>query len=232
MEKNKLWNDVRQTDVSATKDVSLGGRKSTSINGYSMLEAATKQWGPMGVEWGFEIEEERYDVGVPITDSNGEKVCDSKTHTIKLSLWFPDCKKPVVQFGHTPYIYKSKSGPMVDAEAPKKSLMDAMKKCLSMLGFSADVFLGEFDDRTYVDELKNQQAIEKAVDKDAERLSQAKEYDAWKAKHMEFLKTAQSMNELEQLFKLMIRKMNLASDTKSIQEVVAIKDQRKQELDK
>ncbi|MFK8333452.1 hypothetical protein M2D63_026040, partial [Pseudomonas sp. BJa5] len=37
-----------------------------------------------------------------------------------------------------------------DGEAPKKSLTDAINNSLSMLGFRADVFLGIFDDRDYV----------------------------------------------------------------------------------
>ena len=55
-----------------------------------------------------------------------------------------------------------------DGEAPKKSLTDAIKKALSMLGFSADVFLGMFDDVNYVQQLQAEQAIEQAEDRQAE----------------------------------------------------------------
>jgi len=37
----------------------------------------------------------------------------------------------------------------------KKATTDGITKCLSMLGFNADVFLGKFDDNKYVQELKN-----------------------------------------------------------------------------
>ncbi|WP_434771820.1 hypothetical protein [Pseudomonas entomophila] len=49
-----------------------------------------------------------------------------------------------------------------DGEAPKKSLTDAIKKALSMLSFSADVFLGLFDDNAYVQQRQEETAIEVA----------------------------------------------------------------------
>lgn len=42
--------------------------------------------------------------------------------------------------------------PHVDEDAFKKAMTDALTKGLSHLGFSADVYLGKFDDSRYVEE--------------------------------------------------------------------------------
>lgn len=74
-------------------------------------------------------------------------------------------KGEVEHFGHTPFVQKSVTyGAVQDMEASKKSLTDAIKKCLSMLGFNADIFLGMFDDREYVEALKIEEDIKKSDD--------------------------------------------------------------------
>src|SRR5690606_33640239 len=62
----------------------------------------------------------------------------------------------VVQFGQTTFVGRNKNGFFTDEEAPKKSLTDAMSKCLSLLGFSADIHLGRFDDNKYVNDLRQE----------------------------------------------------------------------------
>jgi hypothetical protein len=44
----------------------------------------------------------------------------------------------------------------IDEDAPKKATTDALTKLLSHLGFSADVFLGLYDDNKYVARLQQQ----------------------------------------------------------------------------
>lgn len=228
----KIWQSVKKTDPSATKDNSTGGRKSTSINGYWMIEKATELWGPVGSAWGYEIAEEHFQQGGPIINrETGEVICNQVMHTIRIELWYPGCAKPVTQFGHTPYIYQSKYGATTDMEAPKKSLMDAIKKSLSMLGFSADVFQGEFDNQEYVAELRNEEAIKKAEDKDAERERQKLEYKQWFADTKKTIETAVSLNELEKVFKLAYLKMQRRADQKGIKEMTLAKDKRKSEIE-
>ena len=219
--KNMLvWEHGKKTDPSATKSNNQGGRQSTSINGYWVIQKATELWGPIGSAWGYEILEDTLTEGVPIMskpekDVNPEMLCMSKMHTIKLRLWYPECSAlGVTAFGHTPYIYATKNGPLCDMEAPKKSLTDALKKALSMLGFSADIFLGEWEDRSYVEQRLGEEAIAKSQDANAERLNQAKEYDDWLEKHLAFLSTAKSINELTSLFNLMVRKCNQIGKSK------------------
>lgn len=163
----KLWKEVEKTDPSATKNLGQTGR--TSIDAYYTFHKATKTFGPCGIGWGYEIIEERFDSGDII---DVESQITSLTHTILLKLWYIlDGKKgEISQFGHTKYRYLAKpknSDPyiFIDEEAPKKSITDAITKCLSMIGFSADIYMKKFDDPGYVDELRTVEAINKAENK-------------------------------------------------------------------
>ena len=161
-----IWNQVDKTDTAHTKPVSLGGRKMTSIDGTSVVLQATKVFGPVGIGWGYNIIEERFDQGMPII-KDGEVICNVLVHTIRLKLWYmlEETKGEVEHFGHTPFVYSSyEKGAIQDMEVSKKSLTDAIKKCLSMLGFNADIFLGKFDDRDYVETLKIEEDIKKSDD--------------------------------------------------------------------
>lgn len=163
-----IWNQVEVTPPSATKTSNYQGRDMTSINAQYMVQRATEMWGPIGINWGYEIVEERVDETGPLIFNN-EIVGTYQNHTLRLKLWYTVAEKryTVEHFGHTPYVYRSRNGPMVDQDAPKKSLTDALKKCLSMLGFAADIFLGMYDDQDYVEGVKTMETIQKAEDRDA-----------------------------------------------------------------
>lgn len=231
-ENMRVWDYGKKTDPSATKLNTQGGRKSTSINGYWMIQKATELWGPVGKDWGFEVLEDSFIDGVPILDKEtGVAICNSKTHTIKLRLWFPECSQAgVISYGHTPYIYNSKHGPICDTEAQKKSLTDAIKKSLSMLGFSSDVFMGEFDDMAYIEERMAEEALEKAEDKDAERIKQAKEYNEWLEKHKELISSSTSIHELKNLFAMVYKKCASRKDEEGQKSSTLVYEKRKKQL--
>jgi len=209
-EKTSIWSAVEKTDVSATKKVPGGGRKVTSINAIYMVKRATETFGPVGIGWGYEIVEERFDAGSPIYNDASEIVGTSTNHTIRLRLWFKDPesgeKGTVEHFGHTKYMYGTSRGVFVDEEAPKKSLTDAVKKCLSMLGFSADVFLGQFDDDHYVDALAADEAISKAENKIEEEVKQELERKEWIKKVIKSMEDSVSLSMLEGIYKESLRK--------------------------
>lgn len=169
-----IWNAVKTTDARFTKDGNQDGRKVTSINHIGMLEKATELWGPIGIGWGYDIVEERDDQGKP--NWNGEvMVGHDITHTLRLRLWYElDGKRGSVEnYGHTPRIYWShqKKYFVEDKEAAKKSLTDAFKKCMSFLGFSADIYGGQWDDPEY-----RRERVTEAVDEKAkERAEHARE---------------------------------------------------------
>jgi len=125
MENNLLsfWESVEKTDPLATKKVEYGSRKFTAIDAYTQIKNATAIWGEYGGKWGLK-EMSSY--------VNGDYVF--------LNCIFY-CPK-----GEFPYINNIKLGD----DCMKKVITDTLTKCLSMLGFNADVFLGKFDDNKYV----------------------------------------------------------------------------------
>ena len=97
-------------------------------------------------------------------------VAQESIHFVRIQLTYPRFAKndngdnvhigtgTVEHFGQTTFLGKNKNGYFTDEEAPKKSLTDAIGKALSMLGFSADVYLGLFDDNKYVNDRKAEAA--------------------------------------------------------------------------
>lgn len=174
-----LWNAVCTTDPRHTKTFTRGGGFSgTAINSTYLLQKATALWGPMGAGWRVEIVEQGFMKGAPLIQNKlafeGDKVIaeepivvgHEQVHFVRIRLVFPtDSGEPgtVEHFGQTTFVGQNKRGFFTDEEAPKKSLTDAIGKCLSMLGFSSDVYLGMFDDSKYVNDKKASfEAAEKA----------------------------------------------------------------------
>lgn len=206
----KLWESVKKTSPSDTKTVDLSGMEMTTIDGYSMIRKATEMFGPLGIGWGYEIVEERWDELAPFYVKRSDDTEDSitsKTHTIRLKLWYKwDGERgELEQYGHTKAIYRSKWGATSDEETPKKSLMDAIKKSLSMLGFSADIFTGQYDDASYRKALEIEDQIEKAEDKDAEIEKKQAELTDYITRNLEAIVTAASKNEVSGIVKVVAR---------------------------
>lgn len=182
--KMAIWEQVKETDKDFTKTAQLDGRPVTSINTLYMVQRATEQFGPLGKGWGYEVLVDRFDRGAPIMAKDGATVLDyEQMHTMQIKLWYVHGGKrnQITHYGHTPYVRKSQYGPYTDFDAPKKSLSDAIKKCLSMLGFCADVYLGMFEDETYLEGLNLKKALEEAGESGADQvLTEAKkEYGDW-----------------------------------------------------
>lgn len=208
-----IWEHAAKTDPSHTKTANREGRDQTSISGYWMIQKATEMWGPLGDKWGYDILEERLDVGPPIykqkADGNVE-IGITQTHTLKLELWYTNDqgkKCSFVQYGHTPYVYRSSYGVSTDNEAPKKSLMDAIKKSLSMLGFCSDIFMGQFDDEFYVEGLKAEFDIEKADDADAMLTEKQEEFTIWCKKELEGLALIPNKATLKKVYEMHLNRV-------------------------
>jgi hypothetical protein len=144
-----LWQAVATTDPKYTKAFKRGGGFSgTAINSTYLVRRATERFGPCGIGWGYTIVSEEFrDVPLPL---------GFVIHILQLELWYKLNTKDglevgrVRHFGQTTFVGKNQYGLFVDEEAPKKSLTDALKKCLTMLGFAGDVHLGLYDDDKYV----------------------------------------------------------------------------------
>ncbi len=151
-----LWNSVSETDPKYTKGFNRGGGfKGTSTNATYLARKATERWGPIGIGWGVEVLDEELMQGKPLVTDNGP-VTHELIHKVRAKLWYKQDGETgeVMHFGQTTFVGLNKNGLFTDEEAPKKSLTDAMAKCLSLLGFSADIFMGLYDDNKYVNDLR------------------------------------------------------------------------------
>jgi hypothetical protein len=154
-----LWRCVEKTDPKYTKGFSRGGGfKGTATNATYLARKATEQFGPCGTGWGINVLDEQIITGAPHLNSDGTVIAHDLIHKVRARLWYViDGKRgEVEQFGQTQIVGKNKNGFYTDEEAPKKSLTDAMSKCLSLLGFSADIHLGLYDDNKYVTQLEEE----------------------------------------------------------------------------
>ena len=167
----KIWDKVCQTDPDHTKPVEFG-RRFTAIDAHYQVESATRLFGPIGAGWGYETEFEQ------LHTEDGEIIifCDLRFWWREQGQWegmaTPGNRN---QFGPVRGACMMKrKGKAPDTDAPKKAMTDALTKCLSHLGFNADVFLGMFDDNKYVQELKGAKEKEKSAKELAYQQDRAK----------------------------------------------------------
>ena len=159
----ELWNAVAVTNPNFVKSFTRGGGFSgTAINATYQAQKATETFGPCGIGWGIDILEERYQDGAPLIQ-DGAVVGKEVIHVLRAKLWYVYQGKrgEVIHFGQTLFTGRNKNGFFTDEEAPKKSMTDAMSKCLSLIGFSADVHLGLYDDNKYVADLRKEFGTDK-----------------------------------------------------------------------
>ena len=123
-----IWRAVETTDSGHTKPFEgrKGGFSGTSINPTYRAKRATELWGPIGIGWGFDEVEHFIADG-----ADGDKVWFSKVR-----LWYLHNgeRGEVVQWGATTFVGTNRNGRFTDEEAGKKSITDAVGKCLSLLG--------------------------------------------------------------------------------------------------
>lgn len=104
------------------------------------VQCATEQFGEAGKGWGWSFSE-------PLFLAN-------ETVVIKCTLWHGSKENTIEHYGQKKL---ADSKGKIDEDALKKAGTDGLTKCLSYLGFNADVFLGKFDDNKYVEELRAQE---------------------------------------------------------------------------
>lgn len=140
----QLWNSVRTTDVKFTKSASNGRFSFTNIDPTYQLRRATELWGPYGDKWGlFDLKWTTLQAEHPILMLEGTFVCT----TVDNDVSFPIAVDMKLKAGD---------------DCCKKLVTSAISKSLSRLGFSADVYLGMFDDVAYVEDLKTRQGDQQA----------------------------------------------------------------------
>ena len=213
---SNIWKKAQRTDPRFTKDNSSGGYKSTSIDSYYMFMRATELFGPVGDGWGYEVMEEKMIDGNPLIDpvlnekneqvavrflrDNDGKLIFEQNHSIKIKFWYITSKGSRAEFesyGATVYRNRTAGNKFKsDGEALKKSLTDAIKKALSMLGFSSDVFMGMYDSPEYVATNKLEYEIKAATESAEDVTRVRKELDEKFTRHTETMRSAVTANEL------------------------------------
>lgn len=158
MEKNAkmaLWESVQKTDPRHTKKVEFG-RKFTSIDAHYQVMQATAAFGPVGIGWGYAVHHSTVSSGAVILAS------------ADVTLWHGERSNSFGPMRGMAILLNEKGH--TDSDASKKALTDALTKLLSHLGFSADVFLGRFDDNKYVAQMTAEfKAAEKSAVSDADK---------------------------------------------------------------
>ena len=141
----KLWKSVEKTPPDMTKLVAFGKRKYTTIDPQWQLRVATALWGPYGHRWGMR----NLDCKVVETHDGDEKGRFLVSNVfLKAEFFYPvDGKEASFQVVNDD---RFRAGD----DTTKKLITNTRSKALSWLGFSADVFLGKFDDTAYVEGLK------------------------------------------------------------------------------
>jgi hypothetical protein len=133
----KLWEAVATTNPKYTKKVNQRGGF-TAINAQYQIMRATEAFGPVGAGWGYDIEHSVLRLGDgPLVMA----VCD-------VTVWHGRREQRFGPFRTMNPLMDEKGRP--DDDAAKKAATDGITKALSHLGFSADVFLGQFDDNKYL----------------------------------------------------------------------------------
>lgn len=211
-----IWQQVCETDVKATKPGKVNGQNITTINGTSVVKKATEVFGPIGTGWGYEIVEESFKDGAPAYSIVKEQPVlqgHEVMHTIRIKVWYKqgETTHSVEHYGHTPYILATKYGLKTDFDAPKKSLTDALKKALSMLGFNADIFLGQFDDVNYVNAQIEKQSIEQAENQADAMTEAVQKFEVDLASQVKLFDTAQSAATLKAMTTAAISKFERRS---------------------
>jgi len=149
-----LWEIVQATDPKYTKDFTRrDGFSGTAINATYQAKKATEAFGPMGLGWGVKILDERYIEGAHMGwNAQGSDLGPEKIHVVRIELWYRwnGERGAIEHFGQTKFVGCTANGVFTDEEAPKKSVTEATSKCLSLLGFGADVYMGLYDDSKYV----------------------------------------------------------------------------------
>lgn len=149
MSENKnltLWNKVNTTDPKYLKNVTNGGRNYSAIDAQSQYLNATEQFGPYGNTWGLKSIEITY-----------QAIGETTLVNLKAIFYYPGGEFETINSIKLAYMtngYQGKPGYLkIDEEALKKLETNTVTKALSRLGFNADVFLGQFEDNNYVQEL-------------------------------------------------------------------------------
>ena len=133
----EVWEQVSKSDPKFLKKVRFGARSFTSIDPMYQIREATRAFGAIGKGWGWDSTTEM------ITCANGDIACIAH-----VTVWHGSRENSFGAFTGCRTFYKKER---IAEDAPKMAVTDGLTKALSHLGFNADVFLGEHDNKYAAD---------------------------------------------------------------------------------
>lgn len=134
-----LWNKVEKTNPKYTKKANVGGNQITSIAPQYQIMNVTEQFGSYGKTWGFKNIELDYTL-----------VPEFNLIVFKAVFFYPDGEFPTI---NSIKMFMDNAKTKIDDNFAKKVETDTLTKCISKLGFNADIFMGKFDDTRYLAEI-------------------------------------------------------------------------------
>lgn len=222
MSKNlKLWDAVEKTDLQFTKHVNQRGGY-TAISPQYQLKCATEQFGAYGAGFGLCVS----DFDMSIFEATGIVIHKA------VFFYMMDGQRYEFPLSNAIEAARGKAEKRyVDTDFAKKVETNTVSKALSKLGFNADVFMGMMEDQSYLAELQNEMALQKADDKDAEIIQQRLEYDAWKQNELKVYPSLQTLNALNTVYTGHVRKCKRHNDDAGILLFKSAYEDRKSQLE-
>lgn len=213
----ELWSRVCVTDPHAVKEITGKQYRGNSPKPYWIVERLTEEFGPCGIGWGFTIANERM-----------ERLSqDDVLHVAVVDFWYVLDGKTghIQQVGQTKATYmSSKDKLVVDEDAPKKSVTDALVKCASYIGFAGDIFAGRWDDSKYVAQANKEWRAKEDAESQAQAAAQRAE---WLEATAMKLEACESVKELQDCWKVAYSLMKSQDDKEAIATLEPIKDRMK-----
>lgn len=145
------WNRFADIDPAFTKPITGKPYRGTSPNPQYVIRCLTEMFGPVGSGFGWDVVAEDF-----------TPMGDEVLHWCRIKFWHTDRANTFDSYGQTKALMKTRNGMMLDEDAPKKSLTDAIIKAASHIGIAANIFLGRWDDQKYVAQVAAEYQAEKA----------------------------------------------------------------------
>ena len=144
-----LWKAVCKTPTEFTESKDIPGKGPTqTVKPHYFFQKATEVFGPIGMGWGAEQIESKYINGHPILDGKGNAIGTQITHVLRVKVWaYIDGKRAEVLVRVARYSSLN-TAPLMGTL--KKVVHRCCKEALTHWGFCADIWLGLFDNHSYV----------------------------------------------------------------------------------
>lgn len=191
----ELWDQVCKTNPDYTKKVTKP-RPFTSISPMYQIKKATEVFGVQGIGWGILPESEKFAESI-----FGETCLLNYEATLFYKYKGETGFLPIRASYKVAYMTQGSNGNQgyfkIDVDARKKVATDAKTKGLSELGFSADVFLGMFDDPNYISERQ----FEESISSEEARVEAIDEFKEWCSREAEAYSLLPNLHSLSSAHK-------------------------------